>query len=290
MERRRNERGGRLAQGEGPQPGVAHRRLGAREHPRRDLGRVKARETFATSGPRDQGAVLRPVRARAKRRPTREPRRDRATRRACPWAARSTGGRGAPELHRLGQEGAGRREPRPDPDRQGLGRRRRVSRRTRSFDVVWSGDRKPGKDGKVAGGREHRGPEDGHLHQRHRQPRADRAAGPIRRSTRKARVYYVRVLQIPTPRWSTYDAVAPDCRCSRACPPRSRSARGPRPSGTRPRSEHDEIVQPTPSHDPGFDPGGSRRHGARGNRAVSPPTHSSLRPHSRRAISCPRRC
>lgn len=74
------------------------------------------------------------------------------------------------------------------------------------YDVAWSGDRKPGKDGKVpavpstvdiakatytntVGAVE--------LKKVWRDPAFDPAL---------AAVYYVRVLQIPTPRWSTYDA------------------------------------------------------------------------------------
>jgi hypothetical protein len=74
------------------------------------------------------------------------------------------------------------------------------------YDVAWSGDRKPGKDGKVpavqstvdiakatytntVGAVE--------LKKVWRDPAFDPA---------RAAVYYVRVLQIPTPRWSTYDA------------------------------------------------------------------------------------
>jgi hypothetical protein len=77
----------------------------------------------------------------------------------------------------------------------------------RVFDVAWSGDRKPGKDGKVPavgntvdvtkavytnaiGSAELMGT--------WTDPSFDPAQGAV---------YYVRVLQIPTPRWSTYDAV-----------------------------------------------------------------------------------
>jgi Protein of unknown function (DUF3604) len=75
------------------------------------------------------------------------------------------------------------------------------------IDVVWSGERKPGRDGKVPavgntvdvtkatysnsiGGAELIG------------SWTDPAFDP-----RRAALYYVRVLEIPTPRWTTYDAV-----------------------------------------------------------------------------------
>jgi hypothetical protein len=75
------------------------------------------------------------------------------------------------------------------------------------FDVIWSGDRMPGKDGKV--------PEVGNT--------VDTKAATYTNTIGSAELigswtdptfdpkqhalYYVRVLLIPTPRWSTYDAV-----------------------------------------------------------------------------------
>jgi Protein of unknown function (DUF3604) len=75
------------------------------------------------------------------------------------------------------------------------------------FDVVWSGDRKPGKDGKV--------PPVGNT--------VDLKTATYKNSVgavelmgrwtdpefdpKEPALYYVRVLEIPTPRWTTYDAV-----------------------------------------------------------------------------------
>jgi hypothetical protein len=77
----------------------------------------------------------------------------------------------------------------------------------RVFDVVWSGDRKPGKDGKV--------PAVGNTVDTTKATYANTigSAELIGSWTDKAfeakqhALYYVRVLLIPTPRWNTYDAV-----------------------------------------------------------------------------------
>jgi hypothetical protein len=75
------------------------------------------------------------------------------------------------------------------------------------FDVVWSGDRKPGKDGKL--------PAVGNSVDL-KSATYSNSIGSVELMGRwtdpdfdpkKPALYYVRVLEIPTPRWTTYDAV-----------------------------------------------------------------------------------
>ncbi len=76
------------------------------------------------------------------------------------------------------------------------------------YDVAWSGDRRIGADGKLPAVGNTVDARDRHLPQRHRRAAAvGGLEGSAVRSRQRA-FYYVRVLEIPTPRHSTYDAVA----------------------------------------------------------------------------------
>ena len=98
--------------------------------------------------------------------------------------------------------------------------------RDRVFDVVWSGDRKPGKDGKV--------PAVGNTVDTTKATYTNTIGSPelIGSWTDKTfdakqhALYYVRVLLIPTPHGAPTTRCGPACRCSRAWRRPSRSGPG----------------------------------------------------------------
>ena len=111
-------------------------------------------------------------------------------------------------------QGPDRRQPRPHPDHQGLGRSQDGQTQEKIFDVVWGNAdrRKPGADGKVpavgntvdvANATWTNTIGDPELITVWRDPEFD--------ATLRA-FYYARVMEIPTPRWTAYDAKRFDVR------------------------------------------------------------------------------
>jgi hypothetical protein len=166
---------------------------------------MKARETFATSGPRVKvrlfgrlGAGEAPADAKSLV--------ESGYAQGVPMGGTLTGGSGAPSFTVWAMKEA---------DGANLDRIQIVKGwvdakgepQDRVFDVVWSGDRKPGKDGKV--------PAVGNTVDTTKATYTNAIGSPELIGSwsdksfdaKQHALYYVRVLLIPTPRWSTYDAV-----------------------------------------------------------------------------------
>ena len=166
---------------------------------------LKARETFATSGPRVKvrffgrlGAGEAPADAKSLV--------ENGYAQGVPMGGTLTGGSGAPSFTVWAMK---------EPDGANLDRIQIVKGwvdakgepQDRVFDVVWSGDRKAGEDGKV--------PPVGNTVDTTKATYTNTIGSPELIGTwtdksfdaKQHALYYVRVLLIPTPRWSTYDAV-----------------------------------------------------------------------------------
>ena len=101
------------------------------------------------------------------------------------------------------------------------------------YDVVWSGNRKPGADGKL--------PPVGNTVNVKEASYTNAIGAPYLTAywkdpafdPKQRAFYYVRVLEIPTPRWTTSTPRSSASSCRPTCPQASRNARTPRLSGTR---------------------------------------------------------
>ena len=167
---------------------------------------LKARETYATSGPRIKVRFFGRMGTAADALPDANRMIEDGYAHGVPMGGTLEGGRGVPRFRVWAAKG---------PDDANLDRIQIIKGwvdtdgepQDRVFDVVWSGARAPGADGKLPavgntvdltqatytntiGSAE--------LIGNWTDPQFDPQQGAV---------YYVRVLQIPTPRWSTYDAV-----------------------------------------------------------------------------------
>jgi len=205
VERRRTGEVGGWLKGKDLNPG-AITGVWAPRNTREDIwDAMKARETFATSGPRMKvrffgrfGAGEAPADAKKLV--------EEGYAQGVPMGGTLKNGAGAPTftVHAM-----------KEPDGANLDRVQIVKGwidakgdpQDRVFDVAWSGARKPGKDGKV--------PAVGNTVDVTKAVWTNTIGSAELTGAwtdpsfdaKKGAVYYVRVLQIPTPRWSTYDAV-----------------------------------------------------------------------------------
>jgi len=118
------------------------------------------------------------------------------------------------------------------------------------YDVAWSGNRKQGRDGKL--------PAVGNTVNVKEASYTNAIGAPTLSAywkdpsfdAKQRAFYYVRVLEIPTPRWTTYDAKIFGVALPRTCRRVFRSAPTPRLSGTRRNHSSTALNGECGSHSP----------------------------------------
>ena len=186
------------------------RGLGHREHARGDLRRADAQGGLRHHRPADDRALLRRLRLPARRREDPQPRRGRLCARACRWAAISTA---APP----GKAPSFLVAALKDPIGANLDRIQIVkgwqdangALQEKVYDVAW-GDAQTAQAGRrrqAAAGRQHGRCAERHLDQHHRRSRADHCLDRSGLRSRRCAPSTTRAcIEIPTPRWTAYDA------------------------------------------------------------------------------------
>ena len=215
-----------------------HRRLGHREHPRGDLGRDEAQGGLRHHRPAHDGALLRRLglyrrrtrtaaqpglrRLREGRADGRRPAAPRpAARRRASWSTRS-GTRSAPTSTASRSSRAGWTP--------------HGATHEKVYDVAWSRRPRAGRRRQAAARRQHGRRRQRHLDQHDRRLRADRGLdrpglrpGAVAPSTTRA------CMEIPTPRWTAYDAFRFGVAdAAEGAETTARNAPTPRRSGIRP--------------------------------------------------------
>ena len=185
-----------------------YRRVGDRQYPRGHLGRAEAQGGLLDHRPAHAGALLRRVGLHRSRCADPHARRRRLRARACRWAAisRDAPAGKAPDFLVAAHEG---------PVSAAISTAIQIVKgwvdangklHEKVYDVAWSGDRKPGPDGKL--------PPVGNTVDVANATWTNTIGAPELIAVWKdpdfdptlRAVYYGRVLEIPTPRWTAYDA------------------------------------------------------------------------------------
>ena len=217
--------------GEGPEPGHAHRRVGRPEHARGNLGRAEEARDVRDQRHPDPCALLR------RRGPCRQGRGPGGTgesgyARGVPMGGTLPPSSGRPTftVHAM-----------KDPDGANLDRIQVIKgwvdagggHHEKIVDVAWSGGRKRGADGQLPGVGNTVDTKTAAYTNSIGSPELVGHWTDDEFDPRQYALYYARVIEIPTPRWSTFDAARAGLPLLDGFRPRSRSGRGRRRSGTR---------------------------------------------------------